>query len=312
MIGVLVHGGAGRILPERHAGALAGCRAAAAAGLDVLVAGGSALDAVQAAVRVLEDDPEFNAGVGSVLTRDATVEVDAAIMDGTGLRLGAVAAVPELRRPVDLARAVLDDGEHVLLAGSAAWLFARERGFWPAAPGEMVTERARRRHAEEQARRAGGPPPAEREGGTVGAVAIDGAGRVAAATSTGGINFKRPGRVGDTPLPGCGTWADERAGAASATGDGEAIIRVTLTRQIVDRLAGGADPAAAARVALAELVERTGGSAGAIVVDRHGRFAAGHASETMPVALAVVDDGARRSGAWVAPDGVDLAAALEA
>jgi beta-aspartyl-peptidase (threonine type) len=310
VIGVLVHGGAGRIGPERHEAVLAACRAGAAAGLAALASGGRALDAVQAAVRALEDEPDLNAGVGAVLTRDGTVELDAAIMDGTSGRIGAVAAVPDLRRPVDLARAVLDDGEHVMLAGPAAWLFARERGFAPADPAELVTERQRRRLDDERARRAAAATTtgAEPDGGTVGAVAFDASGQVAVATSTGGIAYKRRGRVGDSPLPGCGTWADV-AGAASATGDGEAIIRVTLTRQVVDAIAAGSTPAAAARRALDALVARTGGSAGVIVVDRGGSFAAGHAAETMPVALALLDrDGARRAGSWIRPDGLDLMA----
>ena len=299
--GVIVHGGAGRILEARHEVVLAGCRIAAARGLAVLDGGGDALDAVQAAVRALEDDPEFNAGTGSVLTRAGTVETDASIMAGDG-RIGAVAAVPDLGDAIALARAVLDDGEHAILAGPAAWEFGRPRGFAPAAPGALITARARQRFDDEQARRAA----LERDGGTVGAVAIDGHGRVAAATSTGGINYKRPGRVGDTPVPGAGTWADDRAGAASATGDGEAIIKVTLTRQLIDRLAAGATPDAAAADAIADLVARTRGSAGVICVDRSGRFAAAHASDTMPVALA-------RPGTIVAlirPGGIDLAAAV--
>jgi beta-aspartyl-peptidase (threonine type) len=314
VIGVLVHGGAGRIGVERHPAVLTACRVGAAAGLAALVAGGRALDAVQAAVRALEDDPELNAGVGAVLTRDGTIELDAAIMDGTSARIGAVAAVPDLRRAVDLARAILDDGEHVMLAGAAAWQFARERGFAPAGPGELITERQRRRLDDERARHAMIATPvigAERDGGTVGAVAIDAGGQVAVATSTGGIAYKRPGRVGDTPLPGCGTWADV-AGAASATGDGEAIIRVTLTRQIVDAMAAGATPGAAARRALDALVARTGGSAGAIAVDAAGHFGAAHAAETMPVALAIADDGGARSGSWIRPDGLDLVALARA
>ncbi len=304
---LIVHGGAGKLVEERHAVAHAGCLAAAIAGLRVLAGGGSALDAVQVAVRALEDDPEFNAGVGAVLARDGSVELDASIMDGAG-RIGAVAAVPDLRRPVDLARAVLDDGEHVMLAGPAAWTFAAERGFTRGPADELITARARARLAEEHAKRS---RPAV-EGGTVGAVAIDDRGRVAAATSTGGIAYKRPGRVGDTPLPGCGTWADDAAGAASATGDGEAIIKVTLTRRLVDALAAGAAPSSAARTALAELVRKTGGSAGVICVDIHGQLAAEHVSDTMPVAAGCVVDGVVRCDAWVRPAGVDLDAAVNA
>jgi len=302
---LIVHGGAGKIAAEREEPARQGCLAAALAGLRVLAAGGRALDAVQTAVRVLEDDPLFNAGTGSVLSRDETIEVDASIMDGATWRIGAVAAVPDLPDPIAVARAVLDDGEHVLLAGPAAWTFARERGFAPARPGAMVTERARTRLAEERLRRAGGPPPKEIEGGTVGAAAIDAAGHLAAATSTGGINFKRPGRVGDTPLPGCGTWADDAGGAASATGDGEQIIRVTLTRMLVERLVVGATAADAARAAIDDLVRRTGGSAGVICVDRAGRLGATHASETMACAAGVVDGAAIRAAGWTRPRLVD-------
>lgn len=302
---ILVHGGAGRLVEERHELAKAGCLTAALAGLRVLAGGGSALDAVQTAVRALEDDPEFNAGVGAVLARDGSVELDASIMDGAG-RIGAVAAVPDLRRPVDLARAVLDDGEHVMLAGPAAWTFAGERGFVRGPADELITARARARLAEEAAKRS---KPAV-EGGTVGAVAIDAGGHVAAATSTGGIAFKRPGRVGDTPLPGCGTWADDAGGAASATGDGEAIIKVTLTRRLVDALAAGADPSSAARTALAELVARTRGTAGVICVDRTGRLAADHVTDTMPVGAGAIVDGQLRADAWLRPGGVDLDAGV--
>jgi beta-aspartyl-peptidase (threonine type) len=286
--GVLVHGGAGQLADERHPAARAGVRAAAAAGAAVLAAGGTALDAVQAAVRVLEDDPTFNAGTGSVLNRAGEVEVDAAIMSGDG-RVGAVAAVPDLATAVAVARAVLDDGEHVLLAGPAVWDFAAPLGFARAAPGALITDRARDRWRAELTRRGldAAPADGEHDGGTVGAVAIDRAGRLAAATSTGGILCKRPGRIGDTPLPGCGTWASSAA-AASATGDGEAIIRVTLTRTLVDRVDTGATIGAAARAAIEQLVARTGGLAGVIGVDARGRFAAVHATDTMPVGLALV------------------------
>jgi beta-aspartyl-peptidase (threonine type) len=304
MIGVLVHGGAGAIAEERHDVVLAGCRAAAEAGRAVLAAGGSALDAVQVAVRALEDNPEFNAGTGSVLTRAGTIEVDAAIMSGDG-RVGACAAVPDLPHAVDLARAVMDDGEHVILAGPAAWEFALAHGFARAAPGAMITPRARQRFEDARAARV-----KETSGGTVGAVAFDAQGRVAAATSTGGINYKRPGRVGDSPVPGAGTWADERAGAASATGDGEAILRVTLTRQLVDRIAAGAAPSAAAEAAIGELVARTGGGAGAICVDRDGRFGAWHSTAVMPVALAAIDDGGGERTIAVIRPAAELAAAI--
>ncbi len=309
---VLVHGGAGRIGADRHDPILRACRDAARAGVEVLARGGDALDAAQAAVRVLEDCDQLNAGLGAVLTRDGTVELDAAIMDGATLRIGAVAAVPDLRQPIDLARAVLDDGEHVLLAGPAAWTFARTRGVTPAPPGSMITARARARHDEERARRAGGPPPAEHDGGTVGAVAIDARGALAAATSTGGIAYKRPGRVGDSPLPGCGTWADEH-GAASATGDGEAIIRLTLTRTLVDQLARGAPLDGACRDVIDALARRAAGTGGVIAIDARGRLGAWHSTDTMPVGAAILDGAVARVAAWITPAALaDLDAAARA
>ena len=211
-----------------------------------------------AAVRVLEDDPEFNAGTGSVLTRDGTVETDAAVMDGATGRVGAVGAVPDLGCAIALARAVLDAGEHVLLVGPAAWRFAAEVGIAPAPAGSLVTPRQRARLDAWLAARA----PAS-EGGTVGAVARDRDGRFAAATSTGGIVGKRSGRVGDSPIAGAGTWADREV-AISATGDGEAILRVALASDLARR---GAD---AIEGALRALRARTGGSAGAIAIDARG------------------------------------------
>ena len=205
MTAIIVHGGAGTSPPSATSACARACARAAEAGDAVLDAGGSALDAVVAAVRVLEDDPEFNAGTGSALTRDGTVETDAAVMDGRTQRVGAVAAVPDLGNAVALARAVLDAGEHVILAGPAAWRFAREVGIAPAAPGSLVT-RARAQAARRRARAA---RRESHDGGTVGAVARDRDGHFAAATSTGGIVGKRAGRVGDSPIPGAGTWADD-------------------------------------------------------------------------------------------------------
>jgi beta-aspartyl-peptidase (threonine type) len=280
MTAILVHGGAGQVAAERHDRLRSGVRIAAAAGDVVLAAGGCALDAVVAAVRVLEDDPEYNAGCGSALTRDGTVETDASVMDGRSQRVGAVAAVPDLGCAVALARAVLDAGEHVILAGPAAWRFAAEVGIAPAAPGLLVTDRARARLADEAQRRS-----SERSGGTVGAVARDRDGRFAAATSTGGIVYKRAGRVGDSPVPGAGTWADAHT-AISATGDGEAILRVALSRGIAARIAAGAPLRAAIAASLAELRRITGGSAGVIAVDSDAILGA-QLSPTMPIAWIV-------------------------
>jgi beta-aspartyl-peptidase (threonine type) len=264
---IIVHGGAGLITDDRHARLREGVRRAAEAGDAILLAGGTALDAVAAAVRVLEDDPEFNAGTGSALTRDGTIETDASIMDGATQRVGAVAAVPDLGNAVALARAVLDAAEHVILAGPAAWMFATEVGITPAPPGSLITERARTRLAAFLAGRA----KKETSGGTVGAVARDHRGNFAAATSTGGIVGKRAGRVGDSPVPGAGTWADATC-AISATGDGEAILRVALARSIAARAPTGSSAGLrlAAIESLRELARITGLTAGVIGVDAHG------------------------------------------
>ena len=268
---IACHGGAGMVTEDRHDSLRAGVRAAVAVGHRMLEAGASAIDAVVATVRVLEDDPEYNAGTGSALTRDGTVETDASIMDGATQRCGAVAAVPDLGNAIALARAVMDAGEHVMLAGEAAWRFAAEVGITRAAPGSLVTERARTR-----LRAITGIA----SGGTVGCVARDRAGNFAAATSTGGIVAKRSGRVGDSPIPGAGTWADAHC-AISATGDGEAIMRTALARSISLRLHLGLE--AAVVTSLHELERVTRMSAGVIAIDVHG-FIARQLSQTMPIA----------------------------
>jgi beta-aspartyl-peptidase (threonine type) len=267
---IVVHGGAGARPPDapEMIAAHEGCAAAAAAGYAILAAGGTAVDAVQAAVRALEDDPRFNAGVGSCLTRAGTVEMDAAIMRGGDLRVGGAGAVTGVRNPIDLARRVLDEGEHALLVGEGALAFAREVGVALVPADFHVTDAARASLERELARRAAGAVEVE-GGGTVGAVAVDAAGHVAAATSTGGMTGKRPGRVGDSPLAAAGTYADDEAGAASATGHGERIMQVALTKTAVDLLRAGASAPDAARRAVATL-DRVAGRAGLILIDRHG------------------------------------------
>lgn len=279
---ILVHGGAGAVAAERHDRLRAGVRVAAAAGHAILAAGGYALDAVVAAVRILEDDPEFNAGTGSALTRDGTVETDACVMDGSTNRIGAVAAVPDLANPIALALAVLEAGEHVMLAGPAALRFAAEVGIAPAPQGALITERMRDRLAVAAAHKATASADVDPSGGTVGAVARDSHGNLAAATSTGGVVYKRSGRVGDSPIPGAGTWAD-RSAAISATGNGEAILRVALARGVAARVAAGIPLREAAIASLHELRTITGGSAGLIALDTHDRVFV-QLSPTMPVA----------------------------
>jgi beta-aspartyl-peptidase (threonine type) len=271
---IIVHGGAGADPGEREE-LQAGMRQAAAVGWRVLAAGGASLDAVEAAVRVLEDHPYFNAGCGSALTSAGTVEVDASIMEGDALRCGAVAAVRGVANPITLARHVMTDGRHVLLVGEGAGAFAQEAGVPGCDPASLVTERQRRRL--ETAR-------APALGGTVGAVALDRAGTVAAGTSTGGLTGKRPGRVGDSALIGCGTYADSTLGGVSCTGDGEAIIRVVLARRALDILKSAGDPEHAAQVAVDLLVDEGRGQGGLILLDWRGRI--GHARSTplMPVA----------------------------
>ena len=270
---LVVHGGAGADPTDGPDELRAGVTAAVLAGWRVLTAGGRALDAVEAAVRVLEDHPRFNAGRGSVLTSDGTVEMDASIMEGDRLQCGAVAAVSRIANPVALARRVLDADRHVLLVGEGAHTFARAAGMAECDPSTLVTERQRQRLATH------GASP-----GTVGAVALDRHGTVAAATSTGGVVGKHPGRVGDTALIGCGTYADSTLGGVSCTGSGEAIIRVVLARRAVDYLKEADDPGYAAKVAVDLLVEEGRGEGGLILVDWRGRVGYAQSTPLMPVA----------------------------
>lgn len=265
-----------------------GCLAAARAGYAVLQRGGSAVDAVEAAVRLLEDDPLFNAGTGSCLNAEGDVEMDASIMDGETLAAGAVALVRGLRNPVSLARKVMLHTPHVFVAGDGAARIAREHGLELRSPAELITPKALARwHA---ARRKATGQIRSPEGGTVGAAARDGRGHVAAATSTGGMIGKIPGRIGDAPLIGCGTYADDRWGAASATGHGEAIIRVTLTKTVCERLAAGSPIQQAAEEAIS-MLDRVDGEAGVIAIDAAGNL--GIAFNTQRLARAWVDAGGR-------------------
>jgi L-asparaginase / beta-aspartyl-peptidase len=273
---IIVHGGAGSIRDDSLPRRLEGCKAAALAGWHVLQQGGAALDSVEAAVVVLEDDPLFNAGIGSTLNSLGKVEMDAAIMEGNSLRAGAVAAVQGIKNPIQLARRVMEDGRHVLLVGEGAQLFARQIGFPECSPDTLIVEAERKRWRDKH--------------GTVGAVALDGAGKIAVATSTGGIFNKFPGRVGDSPLPGCGTFADEYGGV-SCTGHGEAIIRIVLAKSTLDLLKAGANPQSAANQAVMLLAQKTGGSGGLIIIDRQGRIGYARNTDRMPVCF-VTDRGA--------------------
>src|SRR5882672_10314347 len=210
-----------RLLDQRGGPAIV-VHGAAEAGLRVLLQGGSALDAAQEAAVILEDDPEFNAGTGGALTSAGEVELDASCMDGTALRAGAVACVKTVKNPILVARRVCDDSPHVLMCATGAEAFARELGIPEVPNSALITPRQRARWQElHQLAQKQGADSVRRNIGTIGAVAVDGRGRVAACTSTGGTMYKRPGRVGDTPIIGAGTYADDKEAAASSTGLGE-------------------------------------------------------------------------------------------
>jgi L-asparaginase / beta-aspartyl-peptidase len=298
MPAIAVHGGAGELDPADPASSgdrggdfprLVGVRRACAAGWSILSAGGSAIDAVEAAVRLLEDDPAFNAGTGATLTAAGHVELDASIMDGETLRCGGVAVVTDVRNPVSLARAVMERSGHALLAGPGASAFARSVGIPPYENALLVTPAQRTRW--EAAQRGAETPRT----GTVGAVARDVRGHLAAATSTGGMSMKLPGRVGDTPLVGCGTYADDALAAVSCTGHGERIMQLTLARHAADLAGRGMGAREAAREAVARLGRRVGGEGGLILVAPRGEIGAAHNTPGM-------------SRAWTMPDGTVVAA----
>ena len=270
---IIVHGGAGPIRDDSLQARLGGCKAAALAAWTILQQGGAALDAVEAAVVVLEDNPLFNAGTGSTLNSLGKVAMDAAIMESDSLRAGAVAAVSGIKNPIKIARRVMEDGRHVLLAGEGAVLFARQAGFPECAPEALISEREIKRW--------------EGKHGTVGCVAFDTNGKLAVATSTGGIFNKLPGRVGDSPLLGCGTYANSY-GAASCTGHGEAIMRILMARDAVQLLQNDMEPGEAARMAIKNLEVLTGSTGGLILIDRRGKI--GYARNTTHMPVCTVSD----------------------
>lgn len=290
---IIVHGGAGTITSDRAEIARAGCREAALIGWRILENGGSALEAVEAAVRALEDNPNYNAGKGACLTVDGRIELDAGIMDGKKLSVGAVACVEYIKNPISLARKVMES-PYVLLVGRGAQEFALEQGIPQCSFGDLLTERQYKRWKEAQStgvdaeeepryhRRevTPGSPRNEEKHGTVGAAAIDTSGVLAAATSTGGIFNQYPGRVGDTPLVGCGFYADENA-AISCTGQGEDFARLLIAKRAADFVAGGVSARDAAEAAIALLGAKAEGTGGLIVVDRPGNVGFAWNSENM-------------------------------
>jgi beta-aspartyl-peptidase (threonine type) len=272
-----IHGGAGTITRDRlteaqRAEIEAGLGAALDAGTKWLAAGGGAVDAVQAVIEVLEDDPHFNAGRGAVFTYEGRNELDAAIMDGGNRAAGAVAGVTHIRHPVALVRAVMTDSPHVFLSGAGAEEFAREKGFEMTDPSWFATEPRRKALEEFKARKVGWFD-IDLKYGTVGAVARDEQGHLAAATSTGGLTGKRWGRIGDSPVIGAGTYADDRACAVSATGAGEFFIRAGVAHTICDRVRFLGETIQQAADATIKEVGELGGDGGVIVAGPDGSTA---------------------------------------
>ena len=286
---LVIHGGCGAMRPETLSAeqeelARAGLEQALDAGEAILAGGGSALDAVEAAARVLEEDPAFNAGRGSVLAADGRIELDAAIMDGRDRRAGAVAGLRTTRAPIRAARAAMEHSPHVLLTYDGADAFAREAGLeqvensWFVTPGRQAQL--------DKVMAAGGKFDTDIKYGTIGAVAVDSAGHVAAATSTGGLTAKRWGRIGDSPLIGAGTYADDRACAVSATGLGEAFIRAVGAHQLAMRMMIGGEALQHALDAVLADVRDLGGNGGLIAVAPSGEAAWGFTTPGMYRALA--------------------------
>ena len=274
---IAVHGGAGtlerdRMTPELETACHDALREALASGHEILTRGGSALDGVTAAVTVLEDSPLFNAGRGSVYTWDGSHELDASIMDAATRRAGAVGGVRNVRNPIHLARRVMEASPHVFLAGPGAEAFARDQdvAFAPDAWFQTESRREQWRQLRESDRAATGPLVI----GTVGAVALDVDGNLAAGTSSGGMTGKRWGRLGDSPVIGAGTWAEASGCAVSATGHGEYFIRLGVAHEISARVRLGRQTIGdAARSVIHDDLERLGGTGGVIVLDAAGRVA---------------------------------------
>ncbi|XP_066535602.1 isoaspartyl peptidase/L-asparaginase [Hoplias malabaricus] len=286
---VVVHGGAGHIPKDRAQLSCAGVRDAARAGYTVFKSGGSAMDAVVEAVTVLENNPAYNAGRGSVLNVKGEVEMDALVMDGRTLASGAVSAVRRVANPIQLARMVMEKTSHLCLTAEGALQFARAMGVSEVPEESLITDYARMRWRKNL--QPGANPVECQMGkmGTVGAVAVDVEGNVACATSTGGMINKMEGRVGDTACVGCGGYADNQSGAVSPTGHGEAIMKVTLSRLILFHMEQGKSPEEASDLALDYMKERVQGLGGVVVVDPKGTWAARFSSLQMAWAAAQQD-----------------------
>ncbi len=288
---LLIHGGAWAMPDDAVAAHETGIANALAAGYALLEKGASAVDAVEAAVAVMEDDETFDAGRGSFLTQDGRVQMDALLMNGENLRTGGVACVERLRNPIRAARLVLDKSPHVYFVGTGAERFARQHGMALCDNMELVIPREQERLYKAQADERAGLPDETFSGGldsasldshdTVGAVALDTHGNLAAGTSTGGTLNKAPGRVGDSSLIGCGCYADNQTAAVSLTGWGEPIMKLVLGKWAVDRVAAGASPDEAAHAAIDYLFDRLGGHGGIILLGPDGRVGLAHNTPRM-------------------------------
>jgi beta-aspartyl-peptidase (threonine type) len=302
---LLIHGGAWAMPDEAVAAHESGIANALAAGYSLLEKGASAVDAVEAAVAVMEDDETFDAGRGSFLTQDGRVQMDALLMNGANLRTGGVACVERLRNPIRAARLVLDKSPHVYFVGTGAERFARQHGMALIDNTELVIPREQERLYKAQAAELAGlrdttfsgplsvpPDDPHASHDTVGAVALDAAGNIAAGTSTGGTLNKAPGRVGDSSLIGCGCYADNLSAAVSLTGWGEPIMKLVLGKWAVDRVAAGASPQVAAEAAIDYLFQRLGGHGGIILLGPDGRVGLAHNTPRMAWGLQT-EDGAQ-------------------
>ncbi len=261
-IALIVHGGAWEIPAELKESCRTGVQRALDRGWRVLETGGSALDACEQAIIELEDEPVFDAGIGSHLNRDGKIQLDAILMNGATLKSGAVVAVERIRNPIRLARAILEKSEHMMIVGYGAEQFALENGIGLCDPKDLVVHREAALWTSLSGELA--------NLGTVGAVALDRQGNLASGTSTGGTLYKFPGRVGDSALIGCGCYADNLVSAVSTTGHGESIMKVVLAKTANDFVAAGRSPQEAADEAVVLLTRRTGGRGGLIILDRDG------------------------------------------
>jgi len=282
----VVHGGAWAIPDDVVDAHLSGVQNAVAEGWRVLERGGKALDAVETAIVAMENDETFDAGRGSFLTRDGRVQMDALMMDGATMRAGGVGCVEHIRNPIQAARLVLDQSPHVYFVGDGAERFAQEHGMRLCDNEELVIEREIQRLKEAQEKEAAGHPDVtfagpETSHDTVGAVALDANGNIAAGTSTGGTLNKDPGRVGDSSLIGCGCYADNQSAAVSCTGWGEPIMKLVLAKWAADRVRTGGAPDATANEAMSYLHRRLQGHGGLILLDARGRFGIAHNTPRM-------------------------------